>query len=164
MSEPCMFAQIDNVINQIDNVKKYLDNAFTALQNSTQERVDSIIEEDINPTVNAKLADMRATLLSSLQQQYQAFQAFSQSLEPISSGEPTNLSKVIEFCFAVKDFLVGAYSTLMQFMTQLTAHLVSLTAAIESISGYTPPIQGISFDKLDIHMEPITMADITGEI
>lgn len=157
-----MFAQIDSAIDDINSVKTYLDNAFMAVQNKTQEYVDEVIEEDINPYVNAKLAKIRELLLKSLQQQYQAFQSLSQLLSPIESASPTDLGSVIEFCIAVKDFLVGAYSSLMQFMAQLTVALAKLTAAITSIVTYTPPIQGISFSKLDIQMEPITLADITG--
>lgn len=157
-----MFAQIDSAIDDINSVKTYLDNAFMAVQNKTQEYVDEVIEEDINPYVNAKLAKIRELLLKSLQQQYQAFQSLSSLLSPIESSSPTDLGSVIEFCTAVKDFLVGAYSSLMQFMAQLTVALAKLTAAITSIVNYTPPIQGISFSKLDIQMEPITLADITG--
>lgn len=157
-----MFAQIDSAIDDINSVKTYLDNAFMAVQNKTQEYVDEVIEEDINPYVNAKLAKIRELLLNSLQQQYQAFQSLSSSLSPIESASPTDLGSVIEFCTAVKDFLVGAYSSLMQFMSQLTVALAKLTAAIAGIVSYTPPIQGISFAKLDIQMEPITLADITG--
>ena len=157
-----MFAQIDSAIDDINSVKTYLDNAFMAVQNKTQEYVDEVIEEDINPYVNAKLAKIRELLLKSLQQQYQAFQSLSSLLSPIESSSPTDLGSVIEFCTAVKDFLVGAYSYLMQFMAQLTVALAKLTAAITSIVNYTPPIQGISFSKLDIQMEPITLADITG--
>lgn len=162
MSEPCMFSQIDAAIEQMENVKKYLDNSFSALQNATQERVDSIIENDINPEVNAKLAQIRSLLLKSLQEQYKTFQSFSELLEPINSSSPTDLSKVITFCLAVKDFLVGAYSALMQFMTKLTEHLVRLTAAISDMVSYTPHVQGISYDKLNIQMEPITISEITG--
>lgn len=157
-----MFAQIDSAIDDINSVKTYLDNAFMAVQNKTQEYVDEVIEEDINPYVNAKLAKIRELLLKSLQQQYQAFQSLSSLLSPIEGASPTDLGSVIEFCTAVKDFLVGAYSSLMQFMSQLTIALAKLTAAITSIVNYTPPIQGISFSKLDIQMEPITLADITG--
>ena len=157
-----MFAQIDAAIDEINNVKTYLDNAFDAMHDKTQEYVDEVIEEDINPFVNAKLAQIRSLLLKSLQQQYQAFQSLSSLLSPIDGASPTDLGSVIDFCLSVKDFLVGAYSTLMQFMSQLTLALAKLTAAITSIVNYTPPIQGISFSKLDIQMEPITLADITG--
>lgn len=157
-----MFAQIDSAIDDINSVKTYLDNAFIAVQDKTQEYIDEVIEEDINPYVNAKLAKIRELLLKSLQQQYQAFQSLSSLLSPIESSSPTDLGKVIEFCMAVKDFLVGAYSSLMQFMTQLTISLARLTDAITGIVTYTPPIQGISFSKLNIQMEPIRISDITG--
>lgn len=160
---PCMFQQIDDAISEIESVKVYLDNAFQALENKTQEQIDKIIVEDINPYINSKLSKIRNKLLSSLQQQYAAFQSESSALEPISMAEiSANLEKLAKFCTAVKDFLVGAYTTLMEFTTQLTAHLVSLTAVITDICTYTPPISGISFSKLHIEVEPITMEDITG--
>lgn len=161
-NNPCMFAQIDSAIVQMENVKKYLDDAFSAIQDATQAKVDEIIVNDINPRVNAKLAEIRASLLKSLQAQYQSFLSFSELLSPISTASPTDLSKVIQFCKDVQKFLVGAYATLMTFMTQLTSHLTRLTGAISSMVSYTPPISGISLDKLDIQMESISISDITG--
>lgn len=159
---PCMLAQVDAAIEQIDKVKQGLDNAFIGLQDATQEQLDRVIEEQINPYINAKLADLRQSLISSLQEQYKTFLAFSETLAPINNASPTDLSSVIEFCLAVKDFIIGAYNTLMQFMTLLPEHLTRLTASITSIAAYTPPVQGLNFDKLNIQMQPITMADITG--
>ena len=159
---PCMLAQVDAAIEQLQRVKSGLDDTFLGLQNATQEKIDEVIENEVNPYINAKLAALRASLLASLQEQYQAFLAFSETLAPINSASPTDLGSVIEFCNAVKDFIVGAYNTLMTFMTILPEHLTALTAAITDIVAYTPPIQGISFSKLDIQMEPITLADVTG--
>ena len=161
-STPCMLAQVDAAIEQINRIKSCLDEAFIGLENATQEQIDEIIEDKINPFINQKLANLRQSLVNSLQEQYKAFLAFSESLSPVNNASPTDLSSVIDFCLAVKDFLIGAYNTLMQFMTLLPQHLLSLTASINSIVSYTPPIQGLSFDKLDIQMEPITMEDITG--
>lgn len=159
---PCMFAQIDSAIIQMQNTKKYLDDAFIALEGKAQEKIDEIIVKDINPTINAKLASIRSALLKSLQAQYQAFVALSAPLQTINDSDPSNLTKVIQFCKDVKDFLVGAFATLMTFMSELTTHLGRLTVAITDIVAYTPPISGISFSKLDIKMEEITMNDITG--
>lgn len=159
---PCMLAQVDAAIEQLQRVKSGLDDTFLGLQNATQEKIDEVIENEVNPYINAKLAALRASLLASLQEQYQAFLAFSETLAPINSASPTDLGSVIEFCNAVKDFIVGAYNTLMTFMTILPEHLTALTGAITDIVAYTPPIQGISFAKLDIQMEPITLADVTG--
>lgn len=165
--DPCMLSQVDEAIEQLERYKTYLDNAFNALAKASQEKVDEIIESDINPYINQKLADLRESLVSSMQEQYQAFKAFSASLKPIFNTDPTtfsidNFSALIEWCVAVKDFLVGAYNTLQQFMVLLPAHLERLSNAIADIVAYTPPSLGVSFDKLDIHMEPISMADITG--
>lgn len=161
-STPCMLAQVDSAIEQINRIKSGLDEAFIGLENATQEQIDEIIEEKINPFINKKLADLRQSLVSSLQEQYKTFVAFSETLAPVNSASPTDLGSVIDFCNAVKDFIVGAYNTLMQFMTLLPQHLLSLTSSINSIVSYTPPVQGLNFDKLDIQMEPITMEDITG--
>ena len=166
--QPCMLSQVDEAIEQMERFKTYLDNAFIALQNATQDKVDEIIVNDINPYINQKLADLRESLLSSMQEQYKAFKEFSESLNPIYASDPSsfsvqNFNALIDWCIAVKDFLTKAYNTLQQFLTLLPTHLARLTEAITDIVTYTPPSMGVSFDKLEIHMEPISMSDITGE-
>ncbi len=165
--QPCMLSQVDEAIEQMERFKTYLDNAFNALANASQEKVDEIIENDINPYINQKLADLRASLVSSMQEQYKAFKEFSESLKPIFESDPSsfsieNFAALIEWCIAVKDFITKAYNTLQQFMILLPSHLARLSSAIADIVAYTPPSLGVSFDKLDIHMESISMSDITG--
>lgn len=157
-----MLSQVDAAIVQIENVKKLLDDAFIGLEKATQDKIDEVIENDINPKVNAKLAEIRASLLATLQEQYAQFSSGTSALQPIYEATITNITNVIEFCKKVQAFICGAYATLLEFMGVLITHIARLTDAINSIVTYVPPIQGISFDKLDIQMQPITLADITG--
>ena len=54
-STPCMLAQVDSAIEQINRIKSGLDEAFIGLENATQEQIDEIIEEKINPFINKNL-------------------------------------------------------------------------------------------------------------
>lgn len=160
---PCPLQSIDSAIQTINGLKTYLDNAFISLQNKTQEDIDRIIETEINTTINANLAKMRNSLLSCLQEQYKQFQDMSAGASSLNLELSADISKILAFCQAVKDWFIKAYSSLMTFIPLLTSHLIDLTNAITDIVAYTPPVTGISFSKLNIQCEPITMQDITGE-
>ena len=162
MEQAALFSFIDSAIEQIKSVESFLDEKFLQLQGKTQEVVDEIIVNDINPTVNELLNDIRESIINSGKACYNSFVKLQQKIEPVASANPTNLTSVIDFCLAVKDFLVTAYESITQFITKLTLKLAELTSAISSIVAYRPPIVGINFDKLDIKMEPISLSDITG--
>lgn len=162
MADTSMFSYIDSTIEQLNAIKTSLDAQFLRLQGATQEAVDDIIVNEINPTINSLLAKIRAQVISSGQTMYSQYQKLTQTITPVVESNPTNLSSVINFCLAVKDFLVVAYETLSNFLVELTSKLVQLNLAIASIVAYTPPITGVNFDKLDIKMEPIQLSDITG--
>ena len=162
-TKPCPLQPIDTAIDGLEQFKAYLDTAFLNCQGQTQEWVDNYIETEINPYINQKLADWRKTLLSCLQDMYKKY---TDCLEPAGSimdfSISADLTKIVEFLGLVKDFFTKAYSSLMQFLTLFPSHLARLTSAITEIVAYTPPISGISFSKLNIQCEPITMEDITG--
>lgn len=160
--DPCMLAQVDAAIEQIESVKKFLDDAFKGLEKATQEKIDEVIVNNINPMVNAKLAGIRATLLSSLQEQYAQFSDGTSTLQPIYEATISNITNVISFCKQIQAFICGAYTKLLEFTGLLITHIARLTTAITDIVSYTPPMPNINFDKLDIQMQPITLADITG--
>ena len=161
-NETSMFSYIDATIEQLNGIKSSLDAQFLQLQGATQEYVDKVIVNEINPNINSLLAKIRASVISSGQAMYAQYQKLTQLIAPVAEANPTDLSKVIDFCLAVKDFLIAAYETLTNFLIELTQKLVELNLAIASLVAYVPPITGISFDKLNIQMEPIQLSDITG--
>lgn len=162
MAETSMFSSIDNAIIQLDNFKSFLDAKFVGLEKMTQAQIDDYIENTLNPELNAQLANIRANIISTLKSMYSGYLKLIEKIQPIADAEPTDLGKVIQFCNNVKSFITSMYSEVLLFMTQLTTKLAELTLAITSLVAYRPPISGINFDKLNISMEPITMADITG--
>ena len=157
-----MFSTIDNSIVEINEIKSFLDAKFADLEKMAQEQIDEYIVNNINPEINSQLSELRANIISTLQSMYSGYLSLTEKIQPIVDTEPTNLSSVITFCTKVKDFITSMYSEVLLFMTELTLKLAELTTAITSLVNYTPPISGINFDKLDIQMDPITMADITG--
>lgn len=157
-----MFSNIDDLITTLNSVKTYLDETCISLENKTQAEVDKIIVEKINPTINGLLADLRSGCISTLQSMYGAYTALAEKITPVAEANPTNLTSVIDFCLAVKDFLVAAYQSIVLFMTQLIAKLAELNTAITSLVNYTPPISGLDFSKLNIQMQSISLSDITG--
>lgn len=165
--ENCPFSAIDNFIILLEDTKTALDKTFESLQGMTQAQVDKIIIEEINPSVNAGLKKGRDNLLSSLQSMYSGMLKLKEKLTPIEQSDPTafslnNLTAIIDAVVAIKDFLLTAYDQFLLFTVKLTEHVSRLTAAINDLVSYTPNVQGISFDKLDISVEPISFDDITG--
>lgn len=171
-TKPCPLQPIDTAIDGLTYFKDYLDTAFLSLQNkidsagaNAQEIVDEYIENEINPYINAKLAEWRSSLLSCLQDMYKKYQDCLQPAGDIMDfGISADLTKIVEFLNLIKDFITKAYESLMGFLALFPPHLVRLTSAITELVTYTPPISvsGISFSKLNIQCEPITMDDITG--
>lgn len=163
-AKPCPLQPIDTAIDGLETFKEYLDTAFLNCQGKAQEWVDNYIETEVNPYINQKLADWRASLLNCLQDMYKQFTESQDPATSIMDFEiSANISKIVEFLGLVKDFITKAYSSLMGFLSLFPSHLARLTLAINEIVLYRPPISGISFSKLNIQCEPITMSDITGE-
>lgn len=158
----CMLSSIDNFIICLEGIKSSMDSIFARLENATQEEIDRVIVEEVNPTINKKLADMRSMLIKSLQSTYESATKLIDKLTPINDTSPTNLATVIQLVQSIKDFILGAYAIIMEFMTILPQHLIRLNDAIASLVAYSPPISGFDFSKLNIKMESITMEDITG--
>lgn len=165
MVESCPLQSIDNAISQLTYIKQYMDDIFRNLDGSSQSTVDKKIEETINPLINKKLAEIRESTLISLQGTFKSFEVLQSIFEPLSSMNPTDLTKVIEFCQMVKKILLGSFEQLISIMTILPTHVANLSSAITEIISYSPPSPppGINYDKLNIEMEPITMGDITGQ-
>ncbi len=160
--ERCLLQPIDDAVKNLTDIKEYLDNIFIDLEGKGQDYIDAKIVNTINPMINKKLAEIRQKTIKSCQGMYKDLQALKAMFEPIESADPTDLGSVISFCKNVKQVLIGAYEDMMAILDLLPSHLADLTSAVLDIVSYSPPLQGINFDKLDIHMEPITMADITG--
>lgn len=163
-AKPCPLQPIDTAIDGLETFKDYLDTAFLNCQDKTQEWIDNYIETEINPYINKKLEEWRETLLVCLQDMYKKY---TDCLEPASSimnfEISADISKILELLGLIKDFITKAYSSLTDFMSLFPSHLARLTLAISGIVTYTPPISGISFSKLNIQCDPITMGDITGD-
>ena len=162
-AKPCPLQPIDTAIDSLQQFKDYLDTACLNCQGKAQEWVDNYIEQEVNPYINQKLQEWRQTLLASLQDMYSKY---SECIEPATSisnfSISADITKIVEFLGLLKDFVTKAYSSLMDFLGLFPSHLARLTTAVTSIVTYVPPISGVSFSKLNIQCEPITMDDITG--
>ena len=161
----CMLSSIDSTIDTLHALTDSWDVMFTQLQERqlSQAEFDEYIRTKVNPAINARLASIRATLLSALQSLYKQFKIVSDSVSPITEADPTDLQSVIAAVKNIIEWFKKAYEALQEFLTLLPSHLIDLTDAISSVVSYTPPIHGYDTGALSIHMEPITMADIKGE-
>ena len=159
---PCPLQSIDSAIADLEQIKSYLDGVFYSLNNKTQAEIDEIITTKINPYVNEKLSQWRSSLLKTLQDTYSGYLKATEPITTIAGMDATDLSSVIKLVKKIKEFIMGAYSALTAFVSLFPDHLSRLATAVTNIVSYTPPIS-VSFSALDIHCEPITMQDITGE-
>ena len=164
-TKPCMLQSIDTLCDELDVYKAYLDGVFLGLKGKTQEEIDKIIVEEVNPYINKKLEEKRNALLESLQEQYKQHEDVQKPVKPISEFDiSANISSLVDFCKAVKDFIVGGYDSLMSFITLFPTHLTKLSDKSGELTNYTPPpeFSDIDYSKLNVQFEPITMDDITG--
>lgn len=160
----CPLSSIDSAIKSINNIKNYIDETVEYLKTKTQEEVDEYIINVVNPQINNMLSTMRQDLIDTIKKQYDCFTQKSSDINAIQqSSLSADLTKIFNFCVLVKDFLIKAYNDLIEFQTLLISHLSDLTSSITGLISYRPMISGINLDKLDIHCEPITLSDITGE-
>ena len=165
--ENCPFAVIDSFILMLESTKKTLDDTFKGLEGMTQQEIDKIIVNEINPTINASLQSARDSLVDSLQKMYTGMLKLKEKLLPVEKSDPTafslsNLTAIIDAVMALKDLVLTMYDSILQFTVLLTQHIADLSLAISSLTAYRPPIKGINFDKLDIKCPSISMSDITG--
>lgn len=165
-NKECMLSCIDDFIETLQSVKVSLDQSFQYLNDKTQEEIDEIIVNKINPEINSKLSELRTTLIQSLKSMYNNILELSESLKPVVDSDPLafnldNLQAIIDAVMAIKNFLIKAYQSIINFMVLLSEHLVRLNNAISSVVSYSPQIS-FNIDKLDIKMDPITLDDIIG--
>lgn len=160
---PCPLQPIDSAVLQLQTFKQYLDGAFSGIQQQGQEAIDDFIINEVNPKINSLLANWRQSLLSCLQEMYKKYTEAQEPITTIAGMDATNLTSCIELVKKIKDYLVGAFTALSDFLSLFPSHIAELTLAITDIVTYTPSIPGVDFSKLDIKCEPITMQDITGE-
>jgi len=182
-----LIKSLDNIDDQLDGIIKFLNDNSTFLQdlaNSAGEKAQDVINdtmEDLSDRVSNKLKPLRDKLVSVLHSQYAEVQSkLTSYIAPISSfvsinwstGEITpNISADLD---ALKDFAEGIIKMLVpspaamfiaDYTTQVMPKVTSISNKILQVASYQleiPELPDITIPPLDIDVDPITLADITG--
>lgn len=166
------FKCIDNLNKKLENVNKTVLKAFDKIETSgpkieseIQKRVD-IACVKLNDTINPMLAKERELLVKVLKQGFLASNEIISTLQPIVQANPTDLGSVISLLNKIIAVFAKPYQTAVEFVTVLTPKIATLTKNINELNelkGKMPAIPdvNINYDKLNIHMEPISITDIT---
>lgn len=165
----CMLADLDSFIFALRDCRAYIDSKVEPIerlakiyQKDAQRYIDDYVENKINKPINEKIEAQRQNVLKAVRATYKYFEKQTKALEPIAASDPTNLSKVIDFCMAVKDYFLETYDKLMALITMLPLHITKLTTEIDALVNYRPELPPGITVNLDIKVNPISLPDIMG--
>lgn len=183
-----LIKSLDNIDDQLDGIIKFLNDNSTFLQdlaNSAGEKAQDVINDtmnNLNDRVSDKLKPLRDKLVGVLHSQYAEVQSkLTSYIAPISSfvsinwstGEITpdidvsDVTKLQEFAEGIIKMFVPSTAVMfvVNYATQVMPRVTSISNKIVAISTYQleiPELPDITIPPLDIDVDPITLADITG--
>ena|SRR5574344_705756 len=160
-----MFASAESLISFMEGITKYLDKLFGNLKNASQAEVD-IACEKASAYVNGKVAVYRAEVVKGCHQQYLKATDMMGILKILAEPPSVDLGAIGSYLTSLAEYFTKPYEEAVMYIVRVTSLLQRLTTAMLTLISYKPPIQtGISFDKLEIKAEPVTVQEIiTGEI
>ena len=158
------FKKIDDLNKTLYNINKVAYNTLSNLDDKSQKAVDDICER-FSTSTNEKLSILRQEVIDILKEGYKASNEIISTFEPIVNLNPTDLGGVIDAINKIKKLYTKPYETAIEYVTVLTPKLTELAtniALLAYLPSQIPPIVNVNFEKLNITMEPITIADIIG--
>lgn len=170
------FQSIDEFNKVLEGINKGTISYFSDLgdlSNQTQSEIQKKIDDmciRYSNDINSKLSSKREVLIQSLKQAYLYSNELINLLKPLIEIELTDLNSVIKALNLIIGFQKKPYETALQFVVYLTPKLLEVTANIDKLANIKNNIvlpdeaknMNISYDKLNINVQPITIDEITG--
>lgn len=169
------FKEIDEAINILDNTEDLviaslsdIGDVADASQDKVQAKVDDICERISNQT-NDKLSQMRELIIANLKTAYLSSMEIIAILQPLVDMKITDLDSVILALTKIIAMYTQPYKIALEFVTVLTPKLTELSQKVLELATIKDKIKNpvgaenlkLSYDKLNITMEPISIEDIT---
>ena len=169
------FKEIDEAINILDNTEDLVIASLSDIgdvadssQDKVQAKVDDICERISNQT-NDKLSQMRELIIANLKTAYLSSMEIIAILQPLVDMKITDLDSVILALTKIIAMYTQPYKIALEFVTVLTPKLTELSQKVLELATIKDKIKNpvgaenlkLSYDKLNITMEPISIEDIT---
>lgn len=155
--------QIDGIIAYADNITDLINEEIAATQGVAQEFIDEKAQE-LSEEISEKGAYIREKIVEIFKAQYQSA---LEKVKPIQELVNMQLSMdtILTVVQSIINIIAAPYQPIIEFTTQVVPKVIELSNNLQKLASYQPNINlpdGIQPPKMDIEIEPITAADITG--
>lgn len=155
--------QIDGVITYADNITSLINEEIAATQGVAQEFIDEKAQE-LSQKISEKGNYIRDNIVDIFQAQYQTA---LEKVKPIQELAQMSLSMdtILTVVQSIINIITAPYQPIIEFTTEIVPKVMELSNNLQKLANYQPAINlpdGVQPPKMDIEIEPITAADITG--
>lgn len=163
---------MDEVDNSLKKVTGYLDTVFTDIEHCPQEVVDYLCST-AGDYASYVLECGKVKILNGLGAQKAATQDILDKYGPLAAAmsvvmSPPSIDTIVKWATSVievikqmYDIVIKPYEEAVEFITEMTTKIISISNSMQQIASYTPPqAPDISFDKFHIEFQPFTISDI----
>jgi len=168
-------AWLDQVDSSLQDVTKYLDLVFEDIESCPQVTVDYLCET-AGDYVSYVLEYGKVKILNGLGAQKKAVQDVLDKYGPLAAAlEAINnpsLDTIVSWACSVVtvikmmyQLIIKPYQDSIQFLTQMTAKIISISNSMQRLASYTPPkAPDVNFNKFKITFQPFSVGDIGTDI
>lgn len=156
-------AQIEGIIDYADNKTKVINKKIASETANAQAILDAEIDK-LGEKISEKGSDVRNKAVDVLKAQYQTALEMIKPIEPLLNVS-LSLDTVVNVVKSIIEVITAPYQPIIDFTTEVIPKVQELGTNLQELATYQPNIQapeGVDVPSININIEPITPADITG--
>ena len=161
---------IDKINQQLDGITDYIDEYMLVIEDDIKNAGDKaqVVANEkmelLSTNITQKLQPIREKIINIFKAQYQSGLEKIKPIEPLLNVS-LSIDTVVSVVQSIINIIIAPYQPIIEFTTQVIPKVVELSNNMQRIANYQPnipEIPNVEIPPLNVEIEPITPADITG--